>query len=65
MSTTEQKIEAMKKTIKLMRRITGNIITDDHEEIDAMYRAIRDQECDLFELELSLQPATDEDLIAA
>lgn len=60
MTTTEQKIESLKKTINLMSGIARNIMTDDLEEIDALNRAISDASSDLFELELSLQPATDE-----
>lgn len=65
MSTTEQKIENMKKTISLMSRIMDNMTGDDYEAQDAMRRAIRDLDCELFDLELSLQPATDEIAIAA
>ena len=65
MTTTEQKIESLKKTINLMSRIMDNMQTGDYEAQDAMRRCIRDAKADLFELELELQPATDEDLIAA
>ena len=65
MSTTEQKIEALKRTHKLMSRIMDNMTGDDYEAQDAMRRAIRDAEGYLFELELSLQPATDDLAIAA
>lgn len=65
MTTIEQKIENMKKTINLMSRIMDNMLGDDYESQDAMRRAIRDAECDLFELELLLQPATDDLAVAA
>lgn len=65
MPNTEQKINALKRTLNLMSRISRNIMTDDFEEIDCVNRAIRDAECDLFELELSLKLENEEDLIAA
>jgi hypothetical protein len=65
MTTTEQKIESLKKTINLMSRIMDNMHTDDYESADAMARAICDAKSDLFELVLSLQPATDEIAVAA
>jgi len=67
MTTTEQKIESMKRTIKLMGRILADMDGADYEAQDAMRRAIRDLDAELFDLELSLQPETDEDgqLIAA
>ena len=65
--TTAATIENLKRDLLLMSRIAGNIITDDHEEIDALNRTIRDAGAELFELELSLAPETDEDgeLLAA
>ncbi|HEY9401760.1 MAG TPA: hypothetical protein VIQ24_03635 [Pyrinomonadaceae bacterium] len=65
MVTTEQKIETLKRTINLISRIARDIQTDDYESIDALMRASRDASSDLFELELSLQPATDDLAIAA
>jgi hypothetical protein len=65
MTATEQKIEALKKSLNLMTRIAGNIQSDDYEDLDALNRAISDASCELFELELSLQPATDDLAIAA
>ncbi len=65
MTTTAKQIEALKKTLSLMSRIARNIMTDDYEEIDALNRAICDAECELLELELSLLPATDDELLAA
>lgn len=64
MTTTEHKIASLKKSLNLMSRIAGNIMTDDFEEIDALKRVICDAECELFELELELQPEAEE-LIAA
>lgn len=65
--TTNAKLEKIKKTVSLINRIAGNIITDDHEEIDNLNRALRDLDSDIFELELDLQPATGEeaDLLVA
>ncbi len=65
MTTTAKQIEALKKTHSLMSRIARNIMTDDFEEIDALNRAICDAECELLELELLLQPTTDDLAIAA
>jgi hypothetical protein len=48
-----------------MTRISRNIMTDDYEELDAMHRVIRDMQTDLFELELSLMPGLENELIAA
>ena len=42
----------MKRTLRTMNRIAANIITEDHEEIDALNRMTRDLEGDLHELEL-------------
>jgi hypothetical protein len=63
--TTEQKIAALKKTLNLISRIARDIQTDDYEAQDALMRASRDASIDLFELELSLQPATDDLAVAA
>jgi hypothetical protein len=65
MTTTEQKLEALKKTINLISHIAHDIQTDDYESIDALMRASRDASSDLFELELSLQPAIDDLVVAA
>lgn len=65
MTTTEQKIAALKKTINLIIRIAHDIQPDDYEAQDALMRASRDASSDLFELELSLQPATDDLAVAA
>jgi hypothetical protein len=65
MTTTEQKIESLNKTLNLMSRIMDNMSEDDYEAQDALRRCIRDAKSDLFELELSLQPATDEIAVAA
>jgi len=65
MTTTEQKINALKKSLNLMSRIAGNIQSEDFEELDALHRTIRDAKADLFELELELQPETDDLAIAA
>lgn len=59
--TTNTKLEKIKKTVSLINRIAGNIITDDHEEMDNLHRALRDLDSDVFELELDLQPTTGED----
>ncbi len=56
MTTTEQSIASLKKTLTLMSRISRNIMTDDFEEIEYLNRAISDASTQLFELELSLQP---------
>lgn len=64
MATTEQKIEKMKRTIKLMGRIMNDMDGADFEAQDAMRRAISDLDAELFDLELSLQPDTEE-LLAA
>jgi Fe-S cluster assembly iron-binding protein IscA len=63
MTATEQKIEALKKTLNLMARIAGDIQSDDYEALDALRRALRDAGCELFELELSLQPNLEGDFI--
>jgi hypothetical protein len=65
MMTIEQKIESLKKPIKLMSRIMDNMTGGYYESQDAMRRAIRDLDCELFDLELSLHPATNEIAIAA
>lgn len=65
MTNAEQKIENMKRTISFMSRIMDDMAGDDYESQAAMRRAIRDAECDLFELELELQPATDELAVTA
>ena len=65
MTTATAKLEHMKRTIKLLSRIAGNIITDDHEEIDHLNRAICDLDSEAFELELLIQPATDDLAVAA
>ena len=54
-------IAALKRTLRLLSRIAANIITTDYEELDALHRALRDAHADLAELELELQPGTDED----
>lgn len=59
--TTNAKLEKIKKTVSLINRIAGNIITDDHEEMDNLRRALRDLDSDVFELELDAQPASGED----
>lgn len=64
MTTTEQ-IEALKKSLTLMTRISGNIQTDDYEDLDAMNRTIHDMGEQLFELELSLQSTAENLAVAA
>jgi hypothetical protein len=61
MTAPNAKLEKIKKTISLINRIAGNVITDDHEEMDNLNRALRDLDSHVFELELDLQSATDED----
>ena len=63
--TTEQTIASLKKSLTLMTRIAGNIMSDDYEDLDALNRTIRDMSEQLFELELLLQPEREDDLIAA
>jgi len=65
MIATEQKIESLKRMINLISRIACDIQTEDYEAQDALARAARDASSDLFELELSLQPATDGEMVAA
>jgi len=62
---TAKQIESLKKSLTLMTRIAGDIQSEDHESLDALHRTIRDMDAQLFELELSLQPATEDELIAA
>lgn len=64
---TAKQIQSLKKSLVLMSRIAGNIQTEDYEDLDAMHRAISDASTELFELELSLTEATDQDseLLAA
>jgi hypothetical protein len=57
MTTATAKLESLKRTITLMSRILDNMTGDDYEEQDAMRRAIRDAEADVFELELELNGA--------
>jgi len=54
-------IAALKRTLNLLSRIAANIITTDYEDLDALHRAIRDARGELDELELELQPGTDEE----
>ncbi len=54
-------IAALKRTLNLLSRIAANIITTDYEDLDALHRAIGDARGELDELELELQPGTDED----
>ncbi len=65
MTTTEQKIESLKKSLNLMSRIAGDIQSNDYEGLDCLHRTIRDAQADLFELELEMQPSTEDDLLAA
>lgn len=62
MTTTAAKLESLKKTINLMSRIADNMTGDDYESQDAMRRAIRDAQADVFELELAMEPG---ELLAA
>jgi Tfp pilus assembly protein PilX len=58
-------IAALKRTLNLLSRIAANLITTDYEDLDALHRALRDAHADLAELELELQPGTDEDAAEA
>ena len=65
MTTAEQKIEAIKRSIRNLRRIERDIQTEDYEALDALSRTLSDLDSDLFDLELSLQHATDDIAAAA
>jgi hypothetical protein len=52
--TTAQQIESLKRSLRNMRRIAANIITEDHEEISYLNRTIRDMDDQIDELELML-----------
>jgi hypothetical protein len=54
-------IAALKRTLNLLSRIADNIISTDYEELDRLHRALRDARGELDELELELQPGTDEE----
>ncbi|MDQ1591615.1 MAG: hypothetical protein QOG71_2242 [Pyrinomonadaceae bacterium] len=58
--TAAKQIEALKQSLNLMTRIAANIQTEDYEDLDALNRAIRDMDSELFDLELSLQPEAEE-----
>lgn len=68
MTTTEQKIEALKRELKFIGREVQRIEVDNSdgfESVDAIAQAVETALTAIFEIELEGYPSTEDELIAA